>query len=227
MMLVATVVGSGIMAQSLTSDIALELLCNALATGAMLVVLITILAPISGAQLNPVVTLIAAIQRELSPREAVAYVATQVGGAVIGTLIAHAMFGLSPIVLSTHVRTGPSLWLSEFVATFGLVTVVGLGPRENRGAVPWLIGLYIVAAYWFTSSTSFANPAVTIARALTDSFAGIRPIDVPGFIAAQIAGALFGLAVAAIVSPRRNAAADSRLLQTPGERPTRSYASVD
>jgi glycerol uptake facilitator-like aquaporin len=193
--LVATVVGSGIMAESLTKDVAVALLGNTIPTGAILVVLITILGPISGAHFNPAVSLVFALKKELSAREAALYVAVQVAGAIVGTLIAHAMFALPLIELSLKARTGASQWLSESVAAFGLVAVILAGINFHRSAVPWLVGLYITAAYWFTASTSFANPAVTIARALTDTFSGIRPVDVSVFILAQIAGALAALAL--------------------------------
>ncbi len=192
-LLVATVVGSGIMAQGLTTDAALALLANALATGAVLVVLIALLGPLSGAHFNPAVSLVFALRRELAARDAVAYAIAQVVGGIVGTLLAHAMFALPLLETSTKVRTGAGQWLAEAVATFGLVAVILAGLRFRRQATPWLVGLYIVAAYWFTASTSFANPAVAIARALTNTFAGIRPIDVPGFIVAELAGALVAL----------------------------------
>jgi glycerol uptake facilitator-like aquaporin len=195
-LLVAAVVGSGIMAASLTQDGALALLANTLPTGAILIVLITILGPISGAHLNPAVSLVFALRRELPFGALGLYVGAQIVGAVMGTLIAHAMFALPLIELSQKVRTGPAQWLAEGVATFGLVAVILGGIRTQRGAVPWLVGLYITAAYWFTASTSFANPAVTIARSLTDSFSGIRPVDTPAFIAAQLSGALIALLLA-------------------------------
>ncbi len=193
--LVATVVGSGIMAQSLTHDVALALLGNTLATGAMLVVLITILGPISGAHFNPAVSLVFAAKRVLPVREAGLYTAAQIIGGIAGTIAAQLMFALPVIEFSVKARTGESQWFSEFVATFGLISTILAGIRFEPKAVPWLVGLYITAAYWFTASTSFANPAVAIARALTNSFSGIRPIDLPGFIAAELAGALAGLAV--------------------------------
>ena len=192
-MLVATVVGSGIMAQTLTHDVALALLGNTIATGAMLVVLITILGPLSGAHFNPAVSLVFALRRDLPSREAVLYVAAQVAGGIVGTFAAHLMFALPVLETSQHIRTGGAQWFSEWVATFGLVATILAGIRFAHAAVPWLVGLYITAAYWFTASTSFANPAVAIARALTDTFSGIRPIDVPGFIAAQIVGAVCAL----------------------------------
>jgi glycerol uptake facilitator-like aquaporin len=192
-LLVATVVGSGIMAESLTRDVALALLGNTLATGAMLVVLITILGPISGAHFNPAVTLIFACKRDLTLRETVSYIAVQIIGGVIGTMIAHAMFALPLLDASLKMRTGGAQWLAEGVAAFGLVATILAGIRFERTSVPWLVGLYITAAYWFTSSTSFANPAVAIARSMTNTFSGIRPIDLPGFIAAELCGALAAL----------------------------------
>ncbi len=192
-LLVATVVGSGIMAESLTKDVALALLGNTLATGAMLVVLITILGPISGAHFNPAVTLIFALKRDLNLRDAVSYMTMQVIGGVIGTMIAHAMFALPLLDASLKIRTGGAQWLAESVAAFGLAATILAGIRFERPAVPWLVGLYITAAYWFTSSTSFANPAVAIARSMTNTFSGIRPLDLPGFIAAELCGALAAL----------------------------------
>jgi glycerol uptake facilitator-like aquaporin len=195
-LLVATVVGSGIMAESLTKDVAVALLGNTLPTGAMLVVLITILGPISGAHLNPAVSLVFALKRDLAAREAAFYVVAQVAGGVLGTIAAHVMFALPLLDASLKVRTGGAQWFAEWVATFGLVVTVLAGIRFARAAVPWLVGLYITAAYWFTASTSFANPAVAIAQAFTNTFSGIRPIDLPGFIAAQLLGALCALAFA-------------------------------
>jgi len=192
-MLVATVVGSGIMAETLTRDVALALLGNTLPTGAILVVLITILGPISGAHFNPAVTLIFALKRELTPREALLYVTVQIAGGIAGTMLAHAMFGLPLLEASTKMRTGGAQWLAEAVAAFGLVATILAGIRFNRAAIPWLVGLYITAAYWFTSSTSFANPAVAIARSLTNSFAGFRPADLPGFVIAEFCGAVVAL----------------------------------
>ena len=193
--LVATVVGSGIMAERLTKDVALELLVNTLPTGAILVVLITILGPISGAHFNPAVSLVFAVKRELAARETALYVAVQIAGGVMGTVAAHLMFALPMMAPSMKARTGLALWFAEWVATFGLIVTILAGIRFARSSVPWLVGLYITAAYWFTASTSFANPAVAIARSLTDTFSGIRPIDVPGFIVAQLVGALCGMAL--------------------------------
>jgi glycerol uptake facilitator-like aquaporin len=193
--LVATVVGSGIMAQSLTHDAALALIGNTLATGAMLVVLITILGPISGAHLNPAVSLVFAVKGVLPVREAGLYALAQVMGGIAGTMAAQLMFALPVIALSIKMRTGEAQWFSEFVATFGLIATILAGIRFEHKAVSWLVGLYITAAYWFTASTAFANPAVAIARSLTNSFSGIRPFDLPGFIAAELAGALAALAM--------------------------------
>ena len=194
-LLVATVVGSGIMAETLTKDIALALLGNTLPTGAILVVLITILGPISGAHFNPAVSLIFALKRDLTPREALAYVAAQIAGGIAGTIMAHAMFALPLLDASLKARTGGAQWFAEAVAAFGLIATILGGIRFERAAVPWLVGLYITAAYWFTSSTSFANPAVAIARSLTNTFSGIRPVDLPGFIAAELCGAVIALMV--------------------------------
>jgi glycerol uptake facilitator-like aquaporin len=192
-LLVATVVGSGIMAESLTRDVALALLGNTLPTGAILVVLITILGPISGAHFNPAVSLVFALKRELAPRDALLYMAAQVAGGMIGTVMAHAMFALPLLDASLKIRTGGAQWFAEGVAAFGLVATILAGIRFERASVPWLVGLYITAAYWFTSSTSFANPAVAIARSMTNSFSGIRPADLPGFVAAEFGGAVAAL----------------------------------
>jgi glycerol uptake facilitator-like aquaporin len=189
--LLATVVGSGIMAERLADgNVGLALLCNALATGAGLIALILTFGPISGAHFNPAVTLADAIEGGLSWRDVPAYVLTQVVGAVLGVVLAHLMFSLPMVAYSTHERTGPAQWLAEFVATFGLLATIFGVSRRTPAATPFAVAAYIVAAYWFTASTSFANPAVTLARALTDSFAGIRPADVPGFVVAQLAGAV-------------------------------------
>lgn len=189
-LLVATVVGSGIMASSLTQDTALALLGNTLATGAILVVLVTVLGPVSGAHFNPAVSVVFALSRKLPARDLVAYTLVQIVGGVLGTMLAHMMFAQPILELSMKERSGGSQWLAEWVATFGLVSVILLGIRFDRKAISWLVGLYITAAYWFTSSTSFANPAVAIARTLTNTFSGIRPIDLPGFVAAELVGAL-------------------------------------
>ncbi|MEZ5821776.1 MAG: MIP/aquaporin family protein [Xanthobacteraceae bacterium] len=192
-LLVATVVGSGIMAETLSKDVGLQLLGNTLPTGAILVVLITIFGPVSGAHFNPAVSLAMALKGDLSASEASRYIAAQILGGIAGTVIAHAMFGLPLFDFSMKVRTGSAQWFAEVVAAFGLVATILAGIRFNRPAVPWLVGLYITAAYWFTASTSFANPAVAIARSLTNTFSGIRPIDLPGFIAAELVGAVIAL----------------------------------
>lgn len=191
--LVATVVGSGVMAETLTKDNAVALLGNTLPTGAILVVLITILGPISGAHFNPAVSLVFALKQELPRRDAALYIAAQIIGGIAGTIAAHLMFALPLLSVSSKARTGGAQWFAEWVATFGLVITILAGLRFARASVPWLVGLYITAAYWFTASTSFANPAVAIARSLTNTFSGIRPVDLPGFIVAQLLGAACGL----------------------------------
>ena len=206
-MLVATVVGSGIMAERLTDIAALALLVNALATAAVLVVLVSVLRPISGAHLNPVVTLAAALLRDLRPGVAVAYVAAQIVGALLGTALAHLMFDLPVLQLAQHVRTGGGQWLGEVIATAGLMLVIGVSGRRDAASLPALVGLYIGAAYWFTSSTSFANPAVTLARAFTDTFSGISLADVPAFVLAQLVGAALGVGLARWLQPEPEAAA--------------------
>ncbi|WP_456748877.1 aquaporin [Bradyrhizobium sp. USDA 4354] len=212
--LVATVVGSGIMAETLTKDIALALLCNTLPTGAILVVLITVLGPISGAHFNPAVTLVFAGKRELPANEAALYVIAQIAGGIAGTVAAHLMFGLSVLDLSTKVRTGGPQWFAEAVAAFGLVATILAGIRFQRTAVPWLVGLYITAAYWFTASTSFANPAVAIARCLTNTFSGIRPADLPGFILAELCGAFAGMLLMNWLLGRSRASASAAIAET-------------
>jgi glycerol uptake facilitator-like aquaporin len=195
-LLVATVVGSGIMGEKLAGgNVALALLGNTLPTGAILVVLILALGPISGAHFNPAVSLVMAMRREHPWRHFWPYAAAQILGGCLGTLAAHAMFELPLFELAVKSRTGGGQWLAEGVATFGLILVILGVARFRAEAIPVAVGLYITAAYWFTASTSFANPAVTVARALTDSFAGISPGDVPMFVVAQLAGALVGFAV--------------------------------
>jgi glycerol uptake facilitator-like aquaporin len=189
--LLMAVVGSGIMAERLADgNDAVALLANSLATGAALVVLIAIFGPLSGAHFNPAVTLYFAMRREMKPRLAMAYALVQVAAAIAGVFAAHAMFELPLLQVSAHLRDGPAQWFAEFIAAFGLVGTIAGALRFALAATPTLVGLYITAAYWFTASTSFANPAVTIARALTDTFSGIAPGSVPGFIAAQILGAV-------------------------------------
>ena len=194
-LLVCTVVGSGIMADMLSDDVAVSLLGNTIPTGAILVVLITIFGPISGAHFNPAVSFGFALRRELPWADVPLYVIAQVVGGILGTWAAHLMFDLSVLQASTTVRTGGAQWFAEVVATFGLMATILGGIRFRAEAVPWLVGLYITAAYWFTASTSFANPAVAIARALTDTFAGIRPADLPGFILAELVGAAIAVAL--------------------------------
>jgi glycerol uptake facilitator-like aquaporin len=194
--LLAAIVGSGIMAERLSGgNIALALLCNSLATGAMLAVLISVFAAVSGAHFNPAVTLAFLIKGGITRTTAAAYVACQVAGAVLGTWVAHLMFGEAMLQVSTTARAEPALWFAEVVATFGLVLTIFGTLRWKTEAVPFTVGLYILAAYWFTASTSFANPAVTLARALSDTFTGIAPTDVSAFVLAQFAGALAGTAI--------------------------------
>jgi glycerol uptake facilitator-like aquaporin len=201
--LLAAVVGSGIMGAKLAGgNAALALLGNTLPTGAILVVLILIFGPVSGAHMNPAVSLAFALRRELSLRDFTFYVAAQLVGAIVGVWAAHLMFALPVLQISTHVRTGPAQWFSEGVATLGLLlTVLGCVARAPAAA-PYAVGLYIAAAYWFTASTSFANPAVTIARALSDTFAGIAPSGVAPFVLAQLAGTLAAVALCPSLWPR-------------------------
>jgi glycerol uptake facilitator-like aquaporin len=188
-MLLAAVVGSGIMAEKLTDDTALALLCNALATGAVLFVIITMFLPVSGAHFNPAVTAVAVLEGDMRFAPATLYVVAQIGGALIGVVVAHAMFGMSVVAWGINARDGFAQALSEAVATFGLILTIG-GMRSRDGVtIAASVALYIVAAYWFTASTSFANPAVTLARGLTPTFSGIAPADVPAFVAAQLVGA--------------------------------------
>jgi glycerol uptake facilitator-like aquaporin len=197
LLLLATVVGSGVMGANLSQGNAgIALLANAAATAGMLYVLVTVLAPVSGAHFNPAVTLAMRLRGEVDTRTALAYVVVQVAAAIAGVLLAHAMFALPLWQPGTHARTGVSQWLSEGVATFGLLLTILLGARHRPHALPALVAAYIFAAYWFTASTSFANPAVTLARSLTQSFAGIRPDDVGGFVLAQLSGALAAMPVA-------------------------------
>lgn len=194
--LLAVVVGSGIMGEKLSGgSVGLALLANSLATGAGLFAIILIFAPISGAHFNPVVSLYAAMEKHISWREAGLYVVIQIIGAVIGVISAHLMFAVPIVELSQHVRTGSSQWWSEFVATFGLLAVIISTSRSNHLTTPAAVAAYITAAYWFTASTSFANPAVTLARTLTNTFAGIRPYDSLGFIVMQIVGAVAAVMV--------------------------------
>jgi glycerol uptake facilitator-like aquaporin len=194
-LLLATVVGSGIMAQRLAGgNVAIALLGNTLPTGAILVVLILIFGPLSGAHFNPVVSAAFAARRDLAWGDAALYIAAQLAGGILGVWLAHLMFDLAPWQLSQTARTGPGQWLSEAVAAFGLLLTIFGCIAGAPHSVPYAVGLYITAAYWFTASTSFANPAVTVARALSDTFAGIAPADAPAFVLAQIAGAAAALA---------------------------------
>lgn len=221
--LVATVIGSGIMAERLSGgNQAIALLGNTIPTGAILVVIITILGPISGAHFNPAVSLVFATRGEMPWREVLPYIVVQCLGGVVGTIFAHLMFDLAPLVIGMKARTGPSLWLGEVVATFTLVLAILGGLRHAPQSVPWLVGLVITAAYWFTSSTSFANPAVTLARGFTATFAGIALSNVPAFVVAQIIGAFAATLLSAALFPsargrRRNLTSAAREAMMPGE----------
>ena len=198
LLLAATVIGSGVMAENLAGgNVAVALLANTGATVAVLLVLIALLGPVSGAHFNPAVSLVMALRRSLIWRDAGAYIVVQIVGCCLGAVLAHAMFSLPLLQVSQHVRAGFPQWLAEVVATSGLLLVV-LGHRRASDA-PWMVASWIGAAYWFTASTSFANPAITIARSLSDTFAGIRPDDAPGFIVSQLVGALLGLAIGAVL----------------------------
>lgn len=202
--LLAAVVGSGIAAEALNGgSTGLALLANALATGAALYVLILVFGPISGAHMNPVVSLAAAMAKQINPRTLPIYLFGQMAGAICGTLLAHAMFGLPLLQVSNHVRSGTGQWIAEVVATAGLIAVIWGCLRYGRPVLAGAVGTYISAAYWFTSSTSFANPAVTLARTVTDTFAGIRPLDAPAFIAAQVFGLVLVLPLLSILGERR------------------------
>ena len=211
--LVAAVVGSGIMGERLAGgNVAIALLANTIATGAALAALILTFGPISGAHLNPAVTIADAIESGVSWTVAACYVPAQCAGAICGTIAAHLMFGLPAIAVSHHARSGSAQVFSEFVATFGLLCVIWGCSRQHSVAVPFVVAAYITSAYWFTSSTSFANPAVTIARSLSDTFAGIRPADVPAFVAAQLAGALAATLLCRWLVPRLATTAKSILV---------------
>ncbi len=193
--LLATVVGSGIMAENLAGgNVAIALLGNTIPTGAILYVLITMLGPVSGAHFNPAVTGVFTLRGEIGTSESAAYIVVQCVGGVVGVWLAHAMFGLDILQASEKIRTGAPQWLAEAIATFGLVAAILVTVRVRKEAVAQVVGLYITAAYWFTASTSFANPAVTFARSFSNTFAGIRPVDAAGFVVAQIAGAMLALA---------------------------------
>ncbi|MEM7207773.1 MAG: MIP/aquaporin family protein [Pseudomonadota bacterium] len=192
--LLATVIGSGIMAEDLAGgNVAIALLSNTIATGAILYVLITMLGPISGAHFNPAVTLVFALKKEISPADGVAYVLLQIAGGLLGMLLAHAMFELPLLQTSEKLRSGGAQWLAEGIATFGLVLTILATLRAKKDAVATAVALYITAAYWFTASTSFANPAVTVARSFTDTFSGIFPAHAPAFIVAQLIGAVLAM----------------------------------
>ncbi len=204
--LLATVVGSGIMGETLSGgNVAIALLANAIATGAILVVLILVLGPVSGAHFNPAVTLAFLLRREIPPSDAALYVSVQVAGGILGVFAAHAMFDIAILQSSATARTGGGQWFAEVIATFGLVATILGAVRFRPEAVAYAVGLYITAGYWFTASTSFANPAVTVARALTDTFSGIMPAHAPGFVLAQIAGAALATGVFAwLLAPARD-----------------------
>jgi len=219
LLLLTAVVGSGIMAEHLAGgNVALALLANAIATGVALVAIILAFGPISGAHLNPAVTLADASQGGIEWRETPLYIAAQLAGAVAGVLTAHTMFGLPLFSASTHVRTGSAQLFGEFVATFGLLSVIWGCVRHREADVPFAVGAYITGAYWFTSSTSFANPAVTLARAMTNTFAGIRPSDIWGFIAAQLAGAFAATLLFRWLTPSLKGSASAVLVEHKQER---------
>jgi glycerol uptake facilitator-like aquaporin len=224
-LLAATVIGSGVMAERLAGgNVAVALLANTGATVAVLATLIALLGPISGAHFNPAVSLVQALRNALPWPEAGAYAVMQVIGCCFGAILAHAMFELPLLQSSLHARTGPAQWLAEAVATLGLLLVV-LGHRRAEDA-PWMVAGWIGAAYWFTASTSFANPAITIARSLSDTFAGIRPVDAPGFIAAQVAGALLALPLARLLFSVRKPGAVTNSPSPSASAVTQSSAST-
>lgn len=211
-LLVAIVVGSGIRAEKLAAgNTALALLCNALATGAGLVALLVSLGPVSGGHFNPVVSLSNLVQGRLAPREAAGYVLVQLSGAVLGVMAAHAMFGLPALSMSTQMRTGAPMWWSECLASFGLIGLAIATGRSRPGLVPFVVAGYITAGYWFTSSTSFANPALTLACALTDTFTGIRMMDIPAFILAQVFGAVNSTVLFHWLCPALDRSAQTRI----------------
>lgn len=219
-MLLAVVVGSGIMAERLAGgNVAIALLANAIATGAGLIALILMFGTISGAHFNPVVTLSEAWQGNVPARDVAPYIAIQVIGAFAGVAAAHGMFDAALFSASEHVRTGPAQWWSEFVATFGLIAVIIGCSRSRPALTPFAVAAYITAAYWFTSSTSFANPAVTLARCASNTFAGIRPVDVPGFVIAQLLGAAAASAVFCWLYPAPPASATVGGTVAPGDFP--------
>lgn len=226
--LLAIVVGSGIMAERLAGgNVALALLANAIATGAGLVALILMFGTISGAHFNPVVTLSEAWQKNMPRSEVLPYIAVQVAGAFAGVAGAHLMFGDPVFFASEHIRSGPAQWWSEFVATFGLIAVIIGCSRSRPSITPFAVAAYITAAYWFTSSTSFANPAVTLARSATNTFAGIRPVDTPGFIAAQLLGATVATLVFCWLYPAPPAGATVAGTVAPGDFPPAAHQEHD
>jgi glycerol uptake facilitator-like aquaporin len=225
-LLAATVIGSGVMAERLAGGNAgIALLANTAATVAVLATLVALLGPVSGAHFNPAVSLVQALRNGLPWRDAVAYLLVQIVGCCLGAMLAHAMFELPLLEVSAHTRTGLAQWLAEAVATFGLLLVV-LGHRRAEDA-PWMVAAWIGAAYWFTASTSFANPAITIARSLSDTFAGIRPADAPAFIAAQLGGALVALVAARFLFNARAASAVEATPVVPDTREQHVTVSVD
>jgi glycerol uptake facilitator-like aquaporin len=224
-LLLVAVVGSGIMGERLAAgNVAIALLANSIATGGALIAILLAFGSISGAHLNPVVTLADAWRRGLAWGDVPAYILAQLSGAVVGVAIANAMFGLPAFFISHHARTGGPQWLGEFVATFGLLAVIWGCARSRPGATPFAVAAYIVGAYWFTSSTSFANPAVTIARSLSDTFAGIRPVDIAPFVAAQLAGAAAATAFFGWLSYAAPRAAEAVIVPNSADRKEPEYA---
>jgi glycerol uptake facilitator-like aquaporin len=218
--LLAVIVGSGHMGETLAQgNAAIALLANSIATGLGLWVLIELFGPISGAHFNPAVSLAFAWRGEMSRRDCAMYICAQIGGAVCGVVLAHLMFGLAPLALGIKIRTGAGQWLSEAVATTGLLLTILLGHRARPNLVPALVGAYIASAYWFTASTSFANPAVALARSLTVTFAGIRPADVPGFVLAQCAGVAMALLIMRILKSRN----ETQQGKTPQDKPVGTF----
>jgi len=224
-LLLAAVVGSGIMGERLAGgNVAIALLANAIATGGALVAIVLAFGPISGAHLNPAVTIADAWRHGVAWRDVPAYVCAQFVGAVVGVALANTMFGLPPLFVSHHLRAGGNQWLGEFVATFGLLAVIWGCARSRPGATPFAVAAYIVGAYWSTSSTSFANPAVTVARSLSDTFAGIRPADVAPFVAAQLAGAAAATALFDWLAPASARAAEAVVVPHAADRKEPEYA---
>lgn len=216
LLLAAAVVGSGIMGERLAAgNLAVALLANTAATVTVLAALIATLAPVSGAHFNPVVTLVALANRQITPTRSLVYVVAQVLGCCCGAMLAHVMFELPVIQASAHARTGTAQWVAEVVATAGLVLVAFTSPSAREAA--WRVPAWIAGAYWFTASTSFANPAITVGRSLTDTFSGIRPADIPGFILAQLAGGFVGFVLLRVLAERKAATADVRVAPVSGK----------